>query len=465
MSRIIFFVASIICGAALAAGEPTPKDFAFAMPIVIEGNEAAYQLDVPLAVYQKAVRNNLADVRVFNGSGEVVPHALRSDAGAAVTQQVTQLPLPYFPLHNESVQETDALKLRIQSGNTVVDLTKSGKPETKEKIIGYVLDTSKLEKPLSGLNFSWLDTSEDFSVHVSLETSDDLSNWRTLSSSVPLVNLQFNGNKLLRNDAEFAPTKAKYWRIKSQGADKLPTLSSFNGKTSSSSSVVRERQKLNVDGEAVADKPGEYVFDLQARVPVYEMNLQLPQNNTAVATQLFTRNDPKDSWQSVGARVFYRLQSNGQEISNADSAINVPAARYWLARVDQKGGGLGKGLPKMSVSWLPQRLVFVARGQGPFQLAYGSNTVSEGEAQLQNLLPGYASLQNEDGSLKLKFAKLDAAITVGGGAKPAEPLPVKKYSLWAALMLGVGVLGFMAYRLMGQMGPAPGDAAEKKDVA
>src|SRR5882757_7185813 len=63
----------------------SPKDFAYRMQVVGIGDSAAYRVTLPLAVYQKIVHPELADLRVFNGSGEQVPFAIERPASGTVS--------------------------------------------------------------------------------------------------------------------------------------------------------------------------------------------------------------------------------------------------------------------------------------------------------------------------------------------------------------------------------------------
>ena len=47
-------------------------------------------------------------------------------------------------------------------------------------------------------------------------------------------------------------------------------------------------------------------------------------------------------------------------------ALTNVGERYWLLRVDPKGRGVGEGVPILQIGWPPQKLVFAARGGGPF---------------------------------------------------------------------------------------------------
>src|SRR5882757_1987999 len=95
MKAFVFIVFFIFAKLACAAEKPT--DYAYGLRIEASGSEALYDVTLPQAVYQGVTRRDLGDVRVFNGAGEVVPHAWRprrterADAGASA--QLTLFPL------------------------------------------------------------------------------------------------------------------------------------------------------------------------------------------------------------------------------------------------------------------------------------------------------------------------------------------------------------------------------------
>jgi hypothetical protein len=66
---------------------------------------------------------------------------------------------------------------------------------------------------------------------------------------------------------------------------------------------------------------------------------------------------------------------------------------------------------------VPHRLVFAARGTGPFQLAYGHRAATVGAFAIGTLVPGYES----DESLERRAATAGITIGIAGGAD-AQPL-------------------------------------------
>ncbi|MNN75289.1 hypothetical protein D3C81_1915820 [compost metagenome] len=94
------------------------------------------------------------------------------------------------------------------------------------------------------------------------------------------------------------------------------------------------------------------------------------------------------------------------------------------------------------------QVVFLARGNPPFTLALGKPEASREELPLTTLVPGF------DNASLAKMGRAEAvAIPPQVGRQPAEHESVeqivwKRVGLWAVLLLGVGLLGAMAFSLM-----------------
>jgi hypothetical protein len=92
------------------------------------------------------------------------------------------------------------------------------------------------------------------------------------------------------------------------------------------------------------------------------------------------------------------------------------------------------------VEWVPHDVVFVARGAGPFYIAYGSATAD----------PPAASLEGLPKNLSIASASLSEPESLGGDARltpPPEPYAWKAALLWVVLIAGAALLAWMAFRL------------------
>ena len=112
--------------------------------------------------------------------------------------------------------------------------------------------------------------------------------------------------------------------------------------------------------------------------------------------------------------------------------------------VDPATGGLGAGLPKLRAGWLPQHIVFAARGSAPFMLAYGSATAPRRRCRSARWCP--ATTPRTRRSIGVAVAQPAQAVA-GNAARLTPAVDWKRWVLWLTLLLGVAVLGTMAWRL------------------
>lgn len=450
-------VASLLCLPYASADEVVqaplkPADFAYAVPLQFEGQDALYRTILPLSVYQHSVRNDLGDLRVFNAQGEVVPHMLQLDEPAK-NIGVEKSELVIFPLQGPANSGLDQLSVSIKPNMSgmLINIASPRKPPASSILSGYLIDASALTQAIQALDFEWKQGPDNFITSLYVESSDDLQHWTTVTRNAPIANMQFAGHSLVQKRIELPALHTQYLRVSWPSSQSPLQLTSIHAEVSAAT-IETPLTWINKQASAVTDKPGDYTFDLGAQLPLQRIRIALPQMNTLVQAALFSRASNDQPWQAAGNAMLYKLNHAGQELNNPDININSNH-RYWLLRVAQQSGGLGNGLPEIQAGWRAHQLQFVARGSAPFQLAYGSREVKPAVFQMQNLLkPAYP----EDADIEIPSAHTGAQITLGGEARvlaPAAPLPWKKWLLWTILVSAVLMLGMMAYRLLKQMNP------------
>ncbi|MBN3775563.1 DUF3999 family protein, partial [Burkholderia sp. Se-20378] len=89
---------SLFASFAAADGTPGAGHAAQRFSLDLDGAAAYYQLTVPQPVYAASRRDDLGDVRIFNGAGEPVPYSLDAPATAAPAVPPTRTPVHWFPL-------------------------------------------------------------------------------------------------------------------------------------------------------------------------------------------------------------------------------------------------------------------------------------------------------------------------------------------------------------------------------
>ena len=424
-----------------------PEDFAYGIAIRADANDALHEIEIPAAVYRGVTRSDLADIRVFNGQGEVVPHALRPRA--AVNEQTSAaVRLPVFPLYGESRAKLDDLNVHIEkrSDGTIIDIRNRAKGSAQNQPLrGYLLDASAVKPAIQALQFDWKSGADGFVGKIRIEGSDDLAAWTTLADNAALASLTFGGHQVKRNRAELRVAKYKYLRV--SWPENQTVLESLTALAEPAARIVASpRVWQSVTGLSVAGKTADYSYDIGGHFLFDRLRVELPQVNSLVQLEILSRAQTSDEWRPVTRALAYRLRDRETEVTSPELTLPSNGERYWLLRVDPKGGGVGSGVPALQIGWVPQKLVFAARGAGPFQLAYGSSAVKPAAFAIESLIPGYKT----DAEFKVQLAALGEPVTLAGAARLRPAWDYKKIALWASLILGVAVLGWMAYRLSRQ---------------
>jgi hypothetical protein len=435
---------------ALAAQAQSPADFAWRLPLSTSGDGAFFRVELPEAVYEGAVRADLGDVRVFNGDGAPVPLAFLARPAAA-REAAAPVALPLFPLRVErdrrDLGELTMTVRRDASGTTVNLATREGAAVSGERLLGYLVDASDQKWPLTALTLS-LPGGANVSTRVRVEGSDDLAGWRVLASGAPVLAVEFGGRRLSRDRVDLAPGPSRYLRLATEPGQPPLEIAGARGEFADRL-IDPARQSRKVEGVADKANSGEYVFDLGGALPVDRIALDLPEINTVVPAQIYARRDVKDEWRAVGATVFYRLKHQDlNETTSPPWPVATAPARYWKIGVDARSGGLGNKPPTLTALWIPQTLVFAARGGGPFELAYGSAQARPVALPIETLVPGFEARASP---ATFAVATPGAAKTPPAMAALKQPIDLKRWLLWGALVLATLVLGWMAYALSKQM--------------
>jgi hypothetical protein len=202
-------------------------------------------------------------------------------------------------------------------------------------------------------------------------------------------------------------------------------------------------------GTDMDDMPGYSIFEFDARgpLPIDRVQLQLPQTNTLARIVIQSSPDGTDTWVHRFDGTVYSLQVDGRTVRNPPVVVDRRADRYWRILVDLQGGGIGAQEPTLSVGWIPDRLLFVPRGNAPFVLAVG-NANLVGRGPQSNLF----AVPVDDGGTRIRPlpASLGEAFDLGGDSRLAKSREVswEQVVLWGVLVLGVVLLAAFSLRLL-----------------
>jgi hypothetical protein len=461
MKTLLLIVAGLLMPP-LALAAPQPADFAYGMPLSLEESGAVYRLRLPIEVYQTVTRNDLSDIRVFNTTKAVVPFMLRRpELKSEKKEQATAL--PFFPLYRPadgSADESLVLHYERKKDGTLLDIRSKGVQAGQDRILsGYIINAGDYDGPMDALDLSWVAPEQNFMASVVVTHSSDLTQWKPLVQRATLAQMHYNGRQIVQKRVKLPAKPLNYIRLlwtpnaKSIKLDNVIAL-----KLSTAQSMVREWK--TIDGKP-AGGPDEtekevtaFEYDSGAQLPVDRLRLRFAEKNTLLSIALFSRNDPQSPWRYLQKGIFYDLEFTHTTLLQDTLSLKQTSDRYWRLEIAKETLGDTQAVPTVALGWLPHELLFVARGQGPFMLAYGSARL-DGKERADTAANPLAQVMATDEHLDLKEATLQPKTTLGGPdmLTPAPPpLPWRKWLLWGVLVIGVGFIARMAYSLVKAMG-------------
>lgn len=435
------------------------------LPLQLKGDGAYYTLRVPLDVRAQAKTGELDDLRVLNGAGEALPYAwLHDDPEVVVTPNRQSVPLFKAPKASAASASQTTVTPPAQQGGWIVDLRAvKGVPQELQ------LDVAK------GTNGIY---------PFVLEASDDLQQWRTLETEAQLVTLQHQGLRLEHSSFELDRARGAYLRLRPvPGSEPVPITGAHV--TSLTHRIDLPDWQWSESLSPVECKPAYCDYVLPRHLPLQRVEFTLAQSNTLANVQLLAEPEdepavptsrvrhhhpvrehlkvlrhkeapaaspaPQEAYWPLASGTVYALNLKGREVR--ETTMSLPGGMYRKLRVQPTGGmaQLGAVPPKLRVAGRAASLVFLARGSGPYRLAWQQTSPSV-SLPLAQLMPG----RRDDDPLP------DSMAVVTPPAVPVTPAPVvaapvsaetpapssHKLWLWAALFGALALMGFMAWTLL-----------------
>lgn len=432
---LLGLAALLLPGAVAAAAAPSPDAFARFRPIDPVGESAVQRLILPSDVYAWTSRPDLGDLRVFNGAGQPVPHAVA--AGVRPPDEAVTTPVPTFPLPAPGT--ADALPAGVnvevrEDGRVVAVRAESAAPTPRPALL---LDVGALSRPAAALLVDWPDGAADAVIRLRVDASDDLDDWRPIVPSATVARLTADGHRVEHREIALPPTAAPYLRLVQIGGEAPLAASGISARVDRPRAPPRHW--LTVPG---VDDDGAHEFDGGGRVPADRLDLALPRDTYLADARVYGRDRDDAPWRLIGQQTFYRVAVDDVTITAEPMA--VPALRYW--RLDWLGEPPDE--PTLRLGWRPRELWFLRQGPPPFRLAYGLGGLAPEAWPMQDLADRLGAGTALD---TLPAAVLGEPVTVGGRASleaPPEPVDWRTLLLWAVLVAGVAAVAWLATRVL-----------------
>ncbi|TFW33114.1 DUF3999 family protein [Massilia horti] len=478
LSALFGFVLTPISPAVMAAAEPTTRDsaaeYSHLIPLTVSGRQGIVQFQLPRDAYLRSHSANLNDLRLFDADGRKLSFSLTAPPAQSRTSR-RAAPVRIFPVFEAGRAGSPlphGLEIRTSADGSVLSVTTRGTValnQPADLLSSLILDIGPAAGPdgkqagqlIDALRLTLPAGTSNYSARVAVEVSDDLKSWRTVGES-NLNWLVNNQTEQIANDRlEFAPTASRYVR-----------LSWVEGNPIEFAKIIAEfpiasSSPRHVETLLVAAQPGRFGQDLfyptPVAIPVEKLGLQLTQQNVSLPAVLGqyverpSRNLRADRTYEFTPKLkatFFQFAQDGARRASGDLPIASTHAENWVLRPD---GPLTEQ-PALRITWSPATIVFVANGRQPFTLAVGRPDAQSAQLPLSQVAPGFTADELRAVEQAVPGATREQTPTAPNQTmSPVESARWRIVVLWAILILGVAILGFMAWKLTAQMRNESGD--------
>jgi hypothetical protein len=420
-------------------------DFAQGVTIEVLSRRPIVQLNIPDAVYQSVVTDNLSDVRVFNGDGLPVPHAL---CAAPATQEptISQESLPVYRLQDIKANDGDTrVEVQTPSG-AQISVEGANRRDTDRQTSAYVIDAREITDELRAVQFDWSSPDGASEVRVSIQASEDLDQWETVVAGSTLLSVRAGEQQLRRHRVALPQRHYEYLRV--ERVDRGPPLQIDE--------VIAERvtpapiiEPTWFAANAMASRePNALMFDTARRAPVAYARVMPTQENMSLRIAIESRDDDEAMWSTQWSGEVYSILTDTERRVSPPAEFAATTDRYWRVRLTTQGDVFTIP-PALELAYRPAQLRFLSQGEGPFTLAYGTRRADPAPARACDAL--LADMKREDLAENMGEAMTGASRKLGGddALRPLpKQTPLRQIVLWGVLILGVGALVAMALSLL-----------------
>ena len=419
---------------AIPAFADAPNDYAFAITIEAARPDGFYRVDLDERIYRNLGREDLRDIAVFDARGNQLPSSV--EAPLQVARKLETHALAMFPIPREPGSDAALASVHIRRDATgrLIELADRPGEDRATPIYALIIDASQLKRPVQALMLSWKNSDAGI-VRLKLEGSDDLNNWRDLGTA-SLGRVEHAGRTLERQRFEVSDA-AKYYRLSWPERREPVPIDRIVAELAPLVEPPAYRWRALIP---VARDDG-YEFDSGGPFPDRRVRIELP-DVASSEVRLYSRADPKKRWQLRYSGPIYDVRANGQRFDHSELELQRPAQRYW--RIEVVGD---QGTPALKLGYLPHRLLFSARGPAPYRLAFGRANLPPHGTDRSAVL---RTLQQQVEPVPVWLGRMAEA---GGPQKlkAERHLPWRTWLVWAILIVGVGVLAWMAKRLVSEL--------------
>jgi hypothetical protein len=434
------------------------------------------RIALPAELIMHSQSPNLADLRLFNSSGEPVGFALRFSETESIPASTNKISLKAFPIRDGGSTKPsilgDAAVRAVTRGDDIDVFVGRGAVAAghggEDVVVGALLDARSVEGVMTSIDFD-LDLPANQVVPITIEASSNLSSWQTLANYRSVYRFGDAGGPVLTSiDLQGGvEIKGRYLRV-TWPPQKTATPVAIRGAllTMESFQRVPYAQPRRALGPPSATTARSQEWKLGSPLRIRALVLMTAQTGTLLPITVFGRDTDQQPWRRLAETVLFNLTLT-EPVAKQIISTNEP---LWLGRVSVRqlkievptsAAAIPTNLIEAFIEYDAQEIIAAVKPAEALIVGVGVGIEAAGAGATTHVQSVALPLQTvvpESGRQRLASLALVAASEAVKfyperltSDNSRFPLDRKNMILWGALLLGVGVLAAMAWAVVRQL--------------
>lgn len=289
-------------------------------------------------------RNDLGDIRVFDGKNRLMPSLLKKKDSRIKSSQQN------LSFHALTISDKDS---------------------------GYLVDrTDRHEQSLEALELHWKSGAAPKILSVRVEHSKDKKDWKTLVNTEVLYNYKFKGRLLKQNTVKINDYTERYIRLTFLNKKRRPVMASVKAFTTNrklAEKVWVSAGKLTADGTV----PNAYHFSTGTGFRAELIKLGFIKINMMLAGSLYNletidgnlrHNLVSDDFAA------YEISLNNRVVRADPIDVSKSQSTQWMVVADNSGELSAEDLPEVRAAYSQYEVIFAADGAEPYTVVWSNQS-------------------------------------------------------------------------------------------